>query len=120
METILVAVGSTRRPKVGAVSEALAAIRRVSEKYPLFEVVGVEVPSGVHHTPLCREDLMTGARQRAEALIQIARTENKSWKYFVGLEGGIDVIAGSDVMPHLDVIPDVDIVREAGKRWVFL
>jgi non-canonical (house-cleaning) NTP pyrophosphatase len=63
---------------------------------------------------------MTGARQRAEALVRIARTENKQWRYFVGLEGGIDVIPGPDVMPSLDVIPDVDVVREADKRWVFL
>ena len=52
MEKILVAVGSTRRPKVNAVSEALAAIRTVSEFLPAFEIVGVEVESGVRHTPL--------------------------------------------------------------------
>jgi non-canonical (house-cleaning) NTP pyrophosphatase len=121
MGTITVAVGSTRAPKLNAVSEALAAIR---EKFPEpamdFEVVGAEAESGVRHTPLTREDLMTGARQRAEALVRVARAENKPWKYFVGLEGGIDVVAGPDVMPSLDVIPDVDIVREAGMRWVFL
>jgi inosine/xanthosine triphosphatase len=125
MGRIIVVVGSTRRPKLNAVTEALVSIRSAfaihqAAPEPDFEVVGVEVPSGVRHTPLSREDLMTGARQRAEALVQIARAENKPWKYFVGLEGGIDVIAGPDVMPSLDVIPDVDIVREAGKRWVFL
>jgi inosine/xanthosine triphosphatase len=125
MEKIIVVVGSTRRPKLDAVTEALVSIRSafaMDKTAPEldFEVVGVEVPSGVRHTPLSHEDLMTGARQRAEALVRIARAENKPWKYFVGLEGGIDIIAGSDVMPNLDVIPDVDIVREAGKRWVFL
>jgi non-canonical (house-cleaning) NTP pyrophosphatase len=121
MKKTIVAVGSIRRPKLNAVTEALASIQTAFADLELdFEVVGVEVPSGVRHTPLSREDLMTGARQRAEALAQIARTENKSWKYFVGLEGGIDVIPGPDVMPNLDVIPGVDIVREAGKRWVFL
>src|SRR6202041_1346250 len=102
METILVAVGSTRRPKVNAVSEALAAIRTVSEFLPTFEVVAVEVPSGVRHTPLSREDLMAGARRRAETLVDIARDSNAPWKYLVGLEGGIDVI------------------HEGVKRWVFL
>jgi non-canonical (house-cleaning) NTP pyrophosphatase len=120
MEKILVAVGSTRRPKVNAVSEALAAIRTVSEFLPAFEIVGVEVESGVRHTPLSREDLMAGARQRAEALIQIARAQNQRWKYFVGLEGGFDVIPGLDVIPSLDVMPELDVVSEAGKRWVFL
>ncbi len=120
MEKILVVVGSTRRPKVNAVSEALAAIRTVSDFLPSFEVVGVEVPSGVRHTPLSREDLMAGARQRAEALVQMARAKNGRWKYFVGLEGGFDVIPGLDVIPSLDVMPELDVVREAQNRWVFL
>ena len=57
-----------------------------------FDLAAVDVPSGVRHTPLSREDMMTGARQRAEALVQIARERNEPWRYFVGLEGGLDVI----------------------------
>jgi non-canonical (house-cleaning) NTP pyrophosphatase len=121
MEKIMVAVGSLRGPKVNAVRDALASMHlRLTGYRSDFEVVGVEAPSGVRHTPLSREDLMTGARQRAEALVLIARAENKPWKYFIGLEGGIDVIPGPDVMPNLDVIPDVDVVRQSGSRWVFL
>jgi non-canonical (house-cleaning) NTP pyrophosphatase len=120
MGKVIVAVGSKRGPKVNAVTEALASIRNTLAREIDFEILGIEVPSGVRHTPLSREDLMTGARQRAEALVQLARIENKPWKYFVGLEGGIDVIPGPDVMPNLDVIPHVDIVSEAVKRWVFL
>ena len=117
MSKIIVAVGSTRRPKLDAVTAAFSSI---SFAFPDFEIVGVEVASGVRHTPLTREDLMTGARQRAEALVRIARAENKPWNYFIGLEGGIDVVAATDVMPNLDVVPDLDVVAEAGKRWVFL
>jgi inosine/xanthosine triphosphatase len=120
METIVVAVGSTRRPKVNAVTEALASIRNLFENSPEFEVVGVEVSSGVRHTPLTREDLMAGARQRAEALTRVAREQRQAWKYFVGLEGGFDVIPGLDAMPSLDVMPELDVVREAQQRWVFL
>jgi non-canonical (house-cleaning) NTP pyrophosphatase len=120
MEKILVAVGSTRRPKVNAVIEALVAIRTASDFLPSFEVLGIEVESGVRHTPLSREDLMAGARQRAEALVQMARARNEGWKYFVGLEGGLDVIAGLDVIPSLDVVPELDVVSEATHRWVFL
>src|SRR5271170_2676187 len=116
MEKILVAVGSTRRPKVNAVSKALAAIGTVSEFLPAFEIVGVEVESGVRHTPLSREDLMAGARQRAEALVQIARSKNEPWKYFVGLEGGFDVIPGLDVIPSLDVMPERSEERRVGKE----
>jgi inosine/xanthosine triphosphatase len=117
MSKIIVAVGSTRRPKLDAVTAALSSI---SFAFPDFEIVGVEVPSGVRHTPLSREDLMTGARQRAEALVRIARAENKTWNYFIGLEGGIDVVPATDVMPSLDIVPDVDVVAEAAMRWVFL
>jgi inosine/xanthosine triphosphatase len=120
MEKITVAVGSKRGPKVNAVTEALASIRNTLARELDFEVVGIEVPSGVRHTPLSREDLMAGARHRAETLVQRALAENTPWKYFVGLEGGIDVIPGPYAMPNLDVLPDVDIVSEAGKRWVFL
>jgi inosine/xanthosine triphosphatase len=120
MEKIIVAVGSKRGPKVNAVTEALASIRNTVAREFDFEIVGIEVPSGVRHTPLSREDLMAGARHRAEALVQMALAENNPWKYFVGLEGGIDVIPGPYAMPNLDVLPDVDIVSETRKRWVFL
>jgi inosine/xanthosine triphosphatase len=46
--------------------------------------------------------LMRGARQRAEALVEHAREKGAEWKYFVGLEGGLDVL------------------EENGKRRVFL
>jgi inosine/xanthosine triphosphatase len=96
-EEILVAVGSTRRPKLDGTREALALVGPLLAANARFDIVGVEVPSGVRHTPLSREDTMTGARQRAEALVQIARQTNKLWKYFVGLEGGIDVVvSGSE------------------------
>jgi inosine/xanthosine triphosphatase len=102
MEKFIIAVGSTRRPKINAVREALDAIAPCLDGNAQFEVAGIEVPSGVRHTPLSREAMMTGARQRAEALLRMAREKGEPWKYFVGLEGGLDVVEGS------------------GTRWVFL
>jgi inosine/xanthosine triphosphatase len=92
MGKIIVAVGSTRRPKVEAVREALGLVGAWLGEGAEFDVAAVDVPSGVRHTPLSREDMMTGARQRAEALGRMARAQNEAWKYFVGLEGGLDVI----------------------------
>jgi len=92
MEKVIIAVGSTRKPKVEAVRDALSAFGSSLGNPFEFEIVTVEVPSGVRHTPLSREDLMTGARQRADALVRIAREKNVGWNYFVGLEGGLDVI----------------------------
>jgi non-canonical (house-cleaning) NTP pyrophosphatase len=89
---ITVAVGSTRRPKLNAVWEALTVFGPSLDPNARFDVVGEEVPSGVGHTPLSRAELMAGARKRAESLVDIARRRKESWKYFVGLEGGLDVI----------------------------
>jgi inosine/xanthosine triphosphatase len=102
MEKIVIAVGSTRRPKLNAVREALDAISTGLGANARFEVVGIEVASGVRHTPLSRAAIMAGARQRAEALLRMAREKSERWNYFAGLEGGLDV------------------VEEAGARWVFL
>jgi inosine/xanthosine triphosphatase len=102
LEKIIVAVGSTRRPKLNAVREALAIFGPKLNSNAQFEVVGEEVPSGVTHTPASRSELMAGARFRAEALVKLARERGESWEYFVGLEGGLDV------------------VEENGKRLVFL
>jgi non-canonical (house-cleaning) NTP pyrophosphatase len=92
MKKILVAVGSTRRPKLNAVWEALSVIGPTLDEAALYDVVGVEVASGVGHTPLCRAELMAGARGRAEALVRMGRERGEAWEYFVGLEGGFDVI----------------------------
>lgn len=102
MTKILVAVGSTRRPKLNAVWEALTVFGPSLDPNAQFDVVGVEVPSGVGHTPLSRAELMAGARKRAEALVAMAREKGELWKYFVGLEGGLDVVG------------------EGSERWVFL
>jgi inosine/xanthosine triphosphatase len=96
MGRIIIAVGSTRRPKLDSVSEALASFGSFLSKDAQFEIRGIEVSSGVRHTPLTREDLMAGARQRAEALVRIAREKNEPWTYFVGLEGGLEVVSDGD------------------------
>ncbi len=101
MNKVVVAVGSTRRPKLNAVWEALSVIGPTLEE-ALYDVVGVEVESGVGHTPVSRAELMAGARSRAESLVRIGLEQHAPWKYFVGLEGGLD------------------IVQENGARLVFL
>jgi non-canonical (house-cleaning) NTP pyrophosphatase len=102
MKTIVIAVGSTRRPKVNSVSDALAVFGKLLVPDAAFEIVGVDVPSGVGHTPISRAELMAGSQNRAEALRTIADTSKAPWEFFVGLEGGFDVV-------HRDA-----------KRYVFL
>jgi|SRR5579859_3969900 len=102
MDKIHIAVGSTRRPKLAAVSEALESFGAVLAPGTEFAVLGFEVESGVGHTPASREELMRGARQRAESLQRLAQQRRETWQYFVGLEGGLDS------------------VQEEGARRVFL
>jgi len=94
---LIVAVGSIRRPKLDAVRDALDAITSRFLDAAQAEVIAVDVPSGVGHTPLSREEMMAGARGRAEALARIAREKSEPWAYFVGLEGGLDIVCESGV-----------------------
>jgi inosine/xanthosine triphosphatase len=117
MEKIILAVGSKRGPKLNAVSEALQSFSSVLAANTQFEVVGVEVESGVGHTPASREELMLGALQRAEALMQLKSENGSPWQYFIGLEGGLDIVhegASSDEMLRHSAL------KGNGHRRVFL
>jgi inosine/xanthosine triphosphatase len=117
MKKIIIAVGSRRGPKLVAVTEALRSFSPALAPDAEFEIVGVEVESGVSHTPASRDELMRGARQRAEALMKMARQNGAVWQYFVGLEGGLDVVhetAAADEIPSPSVLP------QNGHRRVFL
>ena len=93
METTTIAVGSTRKPKLAAVREAVAGLAQWLAPGTVIEITGIEVGSGVNHTPLSSEESLRGARQRAETLSELAAREGKTWNYFVGLEGGLDVLS---------------------------
>jgi len=97
-----IAVGSTRHPKLNAVREAAKSFAEILNPQAALDVQGYEVESGVGHTPASREELMRGARQRAEALAQSIAAKGGHAHFFVGLEGGLDV------------------AQENGRRRVFL
>jgi inosine/xanthosine triphosphatase len=92
MTSLVIAVGSTRKPKLAAVHEALDKLAGLFPASTQFEIRGIQVESGVTHTPSNRAELMQGARQRAEAVQSIAIQRAESWNYFVGLEGGLDSV----------------------------
>jgi len=117
MKKIVLAVGSKRAPKLNAVTEALKAFSSALAPNTQFEVVGIEVESGVSHTPASREELMCGARQRAEALVQLAHENGAAWQYFIGLEGGLDVVhEGAAVHGRTQL----SALLQDGRRRVFL
>jgi inosine/xanthosine triphosphatase len=117
MKKIIIAVGSKRGPKLIAVTEALKSFSAVLAHDAEFEVVGVEVESGVSHTPASRDELMRGARQRAESLVKMARQDGAVWQYFVGLEGGLDIVHEA---AFEDGAPPKSILGQNGQRRVFL
>jgi len=117
MKKITIAVASKRGPKLNAVTEALQSFSAALAQDAQFEVIGAEVESGVSHTPAPRDELMRGARQRAEALQEIALRQGAAWQYFVGLEGGLDVVQEGvltgETLRHSQM-------RQNGQRRVFL
>jgi len=117
MKKITIAVGSKRGPKLSAVTEALQSFSATLAHDAEFEVVGVEVESGVSHTPASRDELMRGARQRAEALREIALQQGAAWQYFVGLEGGLDVVQEGESTDEMLRHPGM---RQNGQHRVFL
>jgi len=60
---------------------------------------------------------MRGARQRAEALVEMTRQGGAAWQYFVGLEGGLDVVhegaSADEMLRH-------SRLQQSGHRRVFL
>jgi inosine/xanthosine triphosphatase len=92
MQKIIIAVGSARKPKLNAVTAAAESFAALLAPGASCEILGVAVDSGVSHTPLTRGDLMRGARHRAEALVRVERRERRGWNFFVGLEGGLDLV----------------------------
>jgi inosine/xanthosine triphosphatase len=92
MSKNLIAVGSTRGPKLDAVHDAVKLCAEQLDPNVQFEILGFVVDSGVGHTPLSSTESMRGARQRTEALIQMASAKSEVYQYYVGLEGGLEVM----------------------------
>jgi inosine/xanthosine triphosphatase len=115
METIQVAVGSRRAPKIEAVRQALKSLGPLLCADAKFEVAGFEVATGVSHTPLSREELMAGARGRCEAVMRVVGQGNAA--YFVGLEGGLDVV--HERGRRLAFLQSWAFVADAGGRGFF-
>jgi inosine/xanthosine triphosphatase len=117
MSKSLIAVGSTRGPKLEAVHDALKLCASHLNPHAQFEVIGFTVDSGVGHTPLSSAESMRGARQRTEALMQMASAKDDGFQYFVGLEGGLEVMESNESLESKE--KDSDSVGNNGRR-VFL
>lgn len=88
-----IALGSTRQAKVEALQNALRRIADVDETWRGAEVLAREVETSAPAMPLTDEELMLGARLRAEAvqrrlLEEAVGVVEFGAQYYVGLEGG--------------------------------
>lgn len=88
---VIIAVGTTRRPKVMAVERVLSELR---SRFPDFlpgELViePRQVPSGAPSTPASNEATMAGARNRANNALAAVLDDGREPKLGIGLEGGI-------------------------------
>ncbi|MEI6835768.1 MAG: inosine/xanthosine triphosphatase [Candidatus Falkowbacteria bacterium] len=76
---IKVVVGSKNPVKIGAVKSAF--IKMMGE----CEIIGISVSSGVSNMPMSFSEIVTGAKNRAQAALGLVDAD-----YGVGLEGGMD------------------------------
>jgi non-canonical (house-cleaning) NTP pyrophosphatase len=87
---MIIAIASTRGPKVEAVKSVLASIQQfLCEKNELVEFRTVEVDGGIA-MPRTLDELLRGAEQRVATLQQMLSSSHVN--YFVGMEGGFHSI----------------------------
>jgi len=97
------ALGSLRRVRVGSRNEPkIEAVRSALEAYaPEVTVCGVDVDSGVPEQPVGFEQIVEGARNRADAAKRSGDCE-----LAVGIEDGLVALpvgAASDIVSHVNI-----------------
>ena len=81
-----VVVGSTNPVKIEATKRAFKKVWPQKK----WEIVGIEVSSGVSHQPMTDKEAVKGARNRAKEALKIIRAD-----FGVGLEGGLQEFEGN-------------------------
>jgi inosine/xanthosine triphosphatase len=88
---MIVAVGSTRGPKVEAVRRVLAQLGDRAGELSRAEIVAVDVTAGAPPMPLSLDELLDGARSRAQLAMEALEGQGRRADFGVGMEGGIDL-----------------------------
>lgn len=87
---MVVAIASTRKPKVDAVKSVFERFaQRLGASADELVFLNFDVASGVEETPKSLERILQGARSRAVTLRERFRAEKKEMSFAVGLEGGL-------------------------------
>jgi len=88
---VIVAVGSTRGPKVEAVRRVLAQLGDRASDLAGAEIVALDVTPDAPPMPLSLDELLDGARSRAHLAIEALEAQHRKADFAIGLEGGIDL-----------------------------
>jgi inosine/xanthosine triphosphatase len=88
---VLVAVGSTRAPKVEAVRRVLAALAPLVVPLQGASVTALDMGDVGPAMPLTLQEMLDGSRSRAMRVLETLRAQGELPDLAVGLEGGLDV-----------------------------
>jgi inosine/xanthosine triphosphatase len=91
---VLIAVGSTRGPKVEAVRRALAQLAESHPDLASAEIIPLDVAADAPPMPLSLDELLDGSRSRAHLALETVQTQGRRADLGVGLEGGIELRRG--------------------------
>ncbi len=87
-----IALGTTRASKIAAVCAAAMRVAEIDSGWRGAEIIPMAVETDSPAMPLTDEELMRGAKSRAEAVRKLLEQENKTAHLYVGLEGGFHTI----------------------------
>jgi inosine/xanthosine triphosphatase len=88
---VIIAVGSTRGTKVEAVRRVLGVLASIDPAFAGAEVVPFDASSGAPPMPLSLDEMLEGARGRAQLALESLAAGGRRGDFAVGLEGGIDL-----------------------------
>ncbi|MDQ3323592.1 MAG: inosine/xanthosine triphosphatase [Acidobacteriota bacterium] len=87
-----IALGTTRASKIDAVRAAIMRIAEIDSGWRGAEIIPLAAQTDSPAMPLTDEELMRGAKSRAEAVRKLLQQENKTAYLYIGLEGGFHTI----------------------------
>lgn len=85
---MIIALGSSNAAKISAARAAVARVASIDAKWNDASIVSRDVVTGAPVMPLSDEEMMLGARARAEAIRLRLSEESTSADLYLGLEGG--------------------------------
>ena len=87
-----IAIGTKRDSKIKSVQDAAARIATVDDAWLNAHIISRSVEVSVPAMPLSDEDMMAGARERANAVRTALENEGERADLYVGIEGGFHTI----------------------------